>query len=242
VDESEKLVKAYLESLGLSNILYEPDGNIPPDFLANHRLAIEVRRLNQNYDDGSGNGLRGLEEVSIPLWDKVRSYLIGLGAASAPEQSWWVFYSFGRPTPVWKDLKRELDALLLPFMECENPQPFEKRLNLSGEFEIRVDPASVPQPTFFRPGGHMDEQSGGWVLSEIAANLEHCINEKSEKISPYREKYPEWWLVLPDHIGYGLDEFDQKLLQDEVKIQSGAFDRIVLLDPRDATRACVVST
>jgi hypothetical protein len=240
MDSSEKLVEAHLKSVGYRDVRYEPDGNIPPDFLADGKVAIEVRRLNQNFDDKSGRGIRGLEEVSIPLWNKVREYLIGLGPARSSDQSWFVIHKFARPTPAWRDLKRELDAVLLPFMASNNPQPFEKTLNVRGVFEINVFRASAPKPTFFRPGGHIDEQSGGWLIAEIAANLQHCIDEKSMKIARYRSKYPVWWLVLPDHIGYGLDEFDKELLLDQATIQPGVFDRIILLDPHDATRATSV--
>jgi len=48
MDSSETLAKEYLRFLGYTDIIYEPDGNIPPDFLVNGRIAVEVRRLNQN--------------------------------------------------------------------------------------------------------------------------------------------------------------------------------------------------
>jgi hypothetical protein len=66
VDASEVLADAYLRHCGYTDVKYEPDGNIPPDFLVNGRIAIEVRRLNQNYVAPEGN--KGLEEVRIPLF------------------------------------------------------------------------------------------------------------------------------------------------------------------------------
>lgn len=91
LDSSERLVEAYLKGLAFQDVRYEPDGNVPPDFLCDGRVAVEVRRLNQNHDDGTGRGLRGLEEAAIPLWRRVRDYLTGLGAAPASGQSWYVF-------------------------------------------------------------------------------------------------------------------------------------------------------
>jgi hypothetical protein len=44
----EKKAREYLESLGFKQIIYEPDGNIPPDFLVESSIAIEVRCLNQH--------------------------------------------------------------------------------------------------------------------------------------------------------------------------------------------------
>lgn len=69
MDASEAVVEKLLKHMGFQSVVYEPDGNTPPDFLADGRVAVEVRRLNQNHD--SGDGKRGLEEMSIPLWNKV---------------------------------------------------------------------------------------------------------------------------------------------------------------------------
>jgi hypothetical protein len=236
MDVSEKLVDTYLRSIGFTDVRYEPDGNVPPDFLANGRVAVEVRRLNQNHDDGRGKGLRGLEETAIPLWQRFRDYVTGLGPARATDQSWYVYYRFSRPTPAWADLKRELDAILLPFMASVDPQPFEVQLKVGGEFWIKLFRAGSRKPTFFRPAGHSDEQSGGWLIGEIDTNLKHSIVEKAAKIAGCRAKYPEWWLVLPDHIGYGIDGFEQELFFDQVTVSPEGFDKIILLDPRDPAR------
>lgn len=237
MDASEAFAETYLKALGFDDVRYEPDGNVPPDFLVDGRIAVEVRRLNQNFDDGSGARPRGLEETAIPLWRRMQDYLIGLGPAPASGPSWFVFYRFSRPTPPWKALKRDLDAVLLPFMAAEDPQPFSTAIGPDGCFTIRVFRAARPKPTFFRPAGHSDEQSGGWLIGEMAENLKHCIAEKTAKIALYRTRYPEWRLVLADHIGFGLDAFEQDLFLDQVTVDPGGFDRIVLLDPRDASRA-----
>jgi hypothetical protein len=233
MDDSEALVEKYLRNIGFTDIQYEPNGNTPPDFVADRRVAVEVRRLNQNYDDRRGRGPRGLEETAIPLWRNVQEYLAQLGPAPPSGQSWYVFYRFGRPIPKWKTLRGELDSLLKPFMAAAAPQPFQT--TLPSGIELKVFRAPVPKPSFFRAVGHSDAQSGGWLLNEIATNLQYCITEKTQKIAAYRSKYPEWWLVLPDHIGFGLDEFDQELFRHQISI-THTFDKIILLDPRDASR------
>lgn len=65
MDSSEAAIQRLLAHMGFTDITYEPDGNIPPDFVVNGQIAVEVRRLNQNFDDGLGT--RGLEEVTAPL-------------------------------------------------------------------------------------------------------------------------------------------------------------------------------
>jgi hypothetical protein len=237
MDESEKLVEAYLKCIGFTDVSYEPDGNIPPDFSADSKVAVEVRRLNQNYDDGTGR-IRGLEEAAIPLWQRVREYLLELSPSWDGSESWYVFYRFHRPIPNWKNLKRQLDDLLIPFMSNPDRKSFETRL--SKAFRIQLFRASAPKSTFFVPAGHSDQQSGGWLLSEMDTNLKHCIEEKTAKIRNYRTRYPSWWLVLPDHIGLGLDDFDRELFAKEITVKPGGFDRIVLVDPRNASRSFTV--
>ena len=51
--QEEKWVEEYLTHRGFRDIVYEPDGNVPPDFLIDGKIAIEVRRLNQHHEDKS---------------------------------------------------------------------------------------------------------------------------------------------------------------------------------------------
>ena len=84
-------------------------------------------------------------------------------------------------------------------------------------------------------GGSSDHQSGGFIVAEMLSNIEHCINEKSQKIANVKCKYKEWWLVLTDHIGLGLDDFDRQLLHAHAKRPAG-WDKIVVVSPSDPTR------
>jgi hypothetical protein len=49
----ERIAENYLTSLGFENVVFEPDGNIPPDFFVDDRIAVEVRRLNQHFFEGN---------------------------------------------------------------------------------------------------------------------------------------------------------------------------------------------
>lgn len=42
MDRTELLAKAFLELLGHTDLTYEPDGKVPPDFLLKDGTAIEV--------------------------------------------------------------------------------------------------------------------------------------------------------------------------------------------------------
>ncbi len=63
MNKDEKRAKKFLKR-HYSNIQFEPIKNAPPDFLINNNIAVEVRRLNQNYFDGDNP--KGLEEDDIP--------------------------------------------------------------------------------------------------------------------------------------------------------------------------------
>ena len=77
MDVTERQVFEYLSSKGFKNIAYEPDGNVPPDFLVDGRIAVEVRRLNEH--DDFETDPRGLEEVAIPLNAKFLRLLASFG-------------------------------------------------------------------------------------------------------------------------------------------------------------------
>jgi hypothetical protein len=78
MNHSEKLVFEYLTARGFSNIIDEPDSNVPPDFAIDGRIAVEVRRLNENEKTATGH--RGLEEVSKPLTALIKKTLVATGS------------------------------------------------------------------------------------------------------------------------------------------------------------------
>jgi hypothetical protein len=231
MDATETLVSKYLAHEGYSNVVYEPDGNIPPDFLINGRIAVEVRRLNQNHHDGVET--RGIEEVSIPLWHKVSKLALSQGAPVDGE-SWFVFFRFTRPVADWKVLGPILTKEFHTFAMSAN----KKRRVIAHEqgIEIEVFRSNTLFPTMFVMAGCSDQESGGWLLSEMEANIRYCASEKSRKVGKVRAKYPSWWLALVDHIGYGLEDFDREMFREKVSIEHD-WDKIIIIDPRDHTRA-----
>jgi hypothetical protein len=230
MDKSESLAKRYLESLNLGHIAFEPDGNVPPDFLVNGRIAIEVRRLNQNFESEDGTS-RGLEQTEIPLRQRMRKYLRDF-AASRDGESWFVGYGFRRPLEPWSTVEPLLRDALREFMM--SPVRQRKKLRLTKHFDIDFFEAGVTFDSFFVLGATSDDQSGGWVMYELQKNLLFCIAEKERKIEIVRHKYPEWCLILDDRIDYGIELQDRHLFESEVlpSLQH-SFARLVLLDPRE---------
>jgi hypothetical protein len=238
MNASERLALAYLSSLDLGPVEFEPDGNIPPDFVVGGYIAVEVRRLNQHHVQADGTA-QGLEELAIPLMARVEALCERLGP-SRDGDCWWVFLRYSRPVGQPKDLIAEMKRALTGFGACTTREACT--LQVTAEVRLDLRPASRGRAHFFTFGGASDGDAGGWVLAELARNLQLCIDEKKRKIAPYRDRYREWWLVLDDRIDYGVDDEDRpRFLEDIMPRIRHDFDRIVLLDPRDHRRAFVVA-
>lgn len=230
MDRSEQLAKQYLQNLGFEDVRFEPDGNVPPDFLLNNRIAVEVRQLNQNHV--TNFGYRGLDEDAIPLFMKFRKLLTSLGPSSG--ESWFVRFQFSRPIQPWSEIQNALRDCLSEFRNKSHPQQ-RVDVMIDDNFELNLIRASYAHEMFFVFGGYGDYDSGGWVFGETQKNLRICVEEKSRKVAGVRHKYQEWWLILIDYIGYGVEQCDEKLYREQLKIQHN-WDKIVLLDPLNATR------
>ena len=233
MDRSETIAKKYLESLSFKDVIFEPDGNIPPDFLCDQKVAVEVRRLNQHKETPSGK-FKGLDETSIPFLHRLQNELKNYGP-SLDSISWFVLFKFSRPIEKWKTLRPKIKESLKAFKYSETEGICT--ISISPTFELELVRASeVKDDYLFAFGGISDTDSGGWLLQELQKNLQIVIDEKTEKISRVRHKYPEWWLVLLDHIGFSLSDIEREIFEGQIESKNN-WDKIVLLDPRDGERA-----
>lgn len=232
MDASEQVAYKHLLHRGFT-VVYEPNGRCTtPDFLADGRVAIEVRRLNQN--ERTGGIDRGLEETAVPLAESLSKLLESLGPSTSGE-SWFVSFRFKRPIGSRKAvLRRLIKENLIAFRDGPTHEPIS--IPIAANFDLQVFRASKAHSTFFLLAGYSDIDSGGWILAEINKNLKLCINEKTRKVASVRHKYPEWWLVLIDCIGYGLRDLDREMFHDQFRVEH-EWNKIILLDPRNHHRA-----
>lgn len=234
MDESESRAREHLVYRGFKRIIYEPDGNNPPDFLVDDRIAVEVRRLNQNEVTESGR-LKGFEEDRIPTERKLKQLLRSLGPASSGT-SWFVSYRLRRPLARWKDIEPELRRELENFRDDATLQKL-CRIKVAEGFDVQiVHEASQPHSTCFVYGGGCDSNTGGFILAETQKNLRLCVADKLNRIARVRHRYPEWWLILVDRIGFGVAASDVELFREQLAMDGG-FDRVILLSPLDPTWA-----
>jgi hypothetical protein len=198
----ERIVDGYLNSLHVGRVVYEPDGKVPPDFVVDGRIAVEVRRLNQHYD--VAGSLRGLEQDTIPLRQRLENLLTEITHDNPG--TWFVMFNFRRPLADWRLLRRKLKEKLRSFLEQPSDTPW--RVEIVRGFTITTLPATLVEGKSFLVGGYTDGDAGGWVVAELVRNMSAYIAEKTKKVAPYLNGYPEWWLVFVDYIGQESDAAD----------------------------------
>lgn len=220
------IAATYLAGLGIGAPVYEPDGNIPPDFAVGGRIAVEVRRLNQNFENaGEYEGLEVLEASILGFMENLfRSF-----GPPTTGRSWFVFYSYRRPLN-WAELKPSVRRWFRNLDPEATPDDY---IAIGPRFEVRLGAASKLHATKFVLGGYSDRQAGGWVVSEVIRNANICVAEKARKIEAHFHRYDEWWLVLLDRISWRLDGDECDLLRQH--IPRGPWAKIILLNPRDGS-------
>ena len=76
--------------------------------------------------------------------------------------------------------------------------------------------------------GGLDHDSGGAILPMYIDNINYCIKQKSMKIDPYLNRYKEWWLLLIDALGWGLDSKESSFVKSEISGLKN-FNRMVII-------------
>lgn len=198
----EKVAYDMLAEMGLAPE-YEPNGeSTVPDFAVGDHIGIEVRRLYQI--DVNSKGHKTLEETAIPLIENTRA--ICRNFKSTQGESWFVHLHFSRPLPEKRVTTRLIERWLQSFIE-DNPRN-DKAVYTEGNIRLGFGRAVNTTEYMFQLGIIVDENSGGFVVGEIERAIRHAASEKQKKISAIRHQYQEWWLVLVNHSGLDLDQYD----------------------------------
>jgi hypothetical protein len=138
----------------------------------------------------------------------------------------------------WPTLRPLLKKALSDFAQDPANSPMEFPIGTT--MEVTIIPASSKLDTLFVLGAHTDRQSGGFVLSEMIRNLEICVAEKTTKVAKYKVRYPEWWLILVDHISYGmLDNGEIARLKEFMRRvqQVQCWDKVVIVDSQNCAHS-----
>jgi len=223
----EKIAGDCLGRLRLGTVQFEPDGNIPPDFSVGDSIAVEVRRLNQNYF-GDGDP-EGLEELSFPRRKLLRRALSEFDDRF-DGKSYLVYVIYGRPSKATgREMAKYIRDSLGDFLNGGGQAPTE--LAVSDHLRLKVYASNPMQGRLFLLAGDSDRDSGGAVIPMYVRNISYCIREKSRKIAPYEYQYGIWWLLLIDYLDWGLDSRDRAYIASEI-LNLGRFDRVLVIDRR----------
>jgi len=198
--KEEKIAKDYLGIIS-NDVVFEPDGNIPPDFKLNQVIAVEVRRLNKNIF-GSIKP-KGIEQEEIPLI-RALSKVFREFASPIPIERYRIKLRFSRPIGKISNIEAAAKSGLSIFLQNKPATPFE--IALSRNVSITIYRANRKSTEIFYIGILSDRDSGGWVAPIYIENINHCIAEKTNKIQYFKSKYSEWWLILVDFLLGGIGE------------------------------------
>tara|TARA_B110000037_G_C17036383_1_gene471805 strand:- start:120 stop:833 length:714 start_codon:yes stop_codon:yes gene_type:complete len=225
-NREEKLVIDNLSHQGYENILFEPDGNLPPDILVDNKIAIEVRRLNQNQK--TENGFKGLEQDEFSIHGILTRIMKEVSDENY-DKSAFVGYYFNRPVPS----KNEIKTFAKEVLENHKSSIDEGReYDYNEFFRMRVFPSEIKLDQQYEYGMSRDGDSGGFIVSLIYENLKLIVAEKENKTKNHRNKYSKWWLAVVDTIGYGLSDLDLNQFNELPKIEN-QFDRLLLVSAID---------
>jgi hypothetical protein len=224
----------YFTSLGVTEIVHEPDGNVPPDLLIGNKIAVEVRRLNQFFKNQNDEYVP-LENLSYGVMkrihDTIRSYEYVKSESTA-----WVGVDFERPLVLDKQLNKDLKTIFDCHLNCLDEQRvYIIRDNLKLRFRKAHRSFNVP----FKWASSSDGDSGGAVVSNVLESLKIVIPEKEKKILPYKANYDIWWLAVIDKVAFSLDDIDHRQLKAAFDIKT-FFQKIIIISAFNATSAVVL--
>ncbi|MGH7665187.1 MAG: hypothetical protein ACRENI_13000 [Gemmatimonadaceae bacterium] len=224
MDPSETVAYRHLVFRGFASVVYEPDGNTPPDFLLDGRIAVEVRRLNENERDSPSP--KGLEETGIPLVTRIQELARSFGPAE--HEAWRLTLRFRRPVPPWRVLAKRAREILEQIRDGHMAHGVTQ--HLADGMELEVMPRGATGGEMFHLAGPSDGDSGGWVVDETERNLRTCIDAKTRKVQQHRSRYSEWWLLLVDHVWFGSSADDQARFKQGAHI-SHDWDKVIIVSP-----------
>jgi len=227
MNKEEKIAENYLMTSGYQNIIFEPDGNVPPDFSIDRTIAIEVRRLNQHYFNK--DKVNGLENDRIPLFKLLEASLNKFDS-QYKGNSYWISIRFSRPIPNGKTAQKAIINSLKHFLN--NPCPLPIWIHVTETISLHISESYPVENKVFRFALGVDRESGGFVLSEFKKNFNYCMKEKSEKIKPYYNNYDSWWLILIDNIAYGFSATDKTEIKSMIIVNS-LWEKIIVLNSQN---------
>ncbi len=226
MDAAEAIVYSFLIAQNFKSVVHEPDGNVPPDFVVDGRVAIEVSRLNIHHVE-QGRRTYSHQEKFYPTLQGIKSILPQFGL-NINGESWYVDFALRHPLKSWKVLKSAILKVLDNFQKSVTRT--EMSIRVLDNIEIGFFRCGDLKTDFYVSAGGAPDEMGCVVIAEIHRNVEIIVTEKAEKIKNMRHRYEEWWLALVDGIGHGISNEDHAQLISLPRSRSD-WSKVLLIDP-----------
>lgn len=201
----EEIAKKYLEQQRLGSPVFEPDGNISPDFTLSRQIAIEVRRLNRIL---SADSTLTEEDTYIPFWRRLKKVLSTFDSQDN-DKSYLIIIDYIAPRPLPKFTEKQISQKLKLFLDShDNKLPYI--LTLSDGLSLRIHEFKQFKGCTFKLAS-MGYEIRGPIINLYIDSIRQCISEKSNKIKSHKHKYQEWQLLLVDSMQWDLsiDEIEK---------------------------------
>ena len=218
----EDIAKKYLEQQRLGSLVFEPDGNIPPDFSLSQRRAIEVRRLNRTL---SADGTLTEENTYIPFWNRLKKVSSTFDGQDN-DKSYLIIIDYIAPRPLPKFNEKQISQKLKFFLDSHDSNlPYILTLNDGLSLRI-LELEPIKGHTFTLASWGYDIRS---VSNLYIDSVQWCIEEKSNKIKPHKHKYLEWQLLLVDSMRWDLGIEEVERIRASIT-DLGLFDSLIVID------------
>jgi hypothetical protein len=217
-----------------ADVQYEPEGaSMPPDFVCDGQIAVEVRMLNivhrvdsRELESEQHAAMDIFEQLVAEVFDAFSDRLNGTYVAE-------VLLGVDRTitSKTKKEWKHQL-SLKLNELISSGVLLDQKLIELDHGVTLRISELHGASSTF-RVINVTDDLASGFLIDEYPRSIEYCIREKTKSLQKYGDKYKHHWLILVDHVK-GYDPSYEPHGADIQKISSilhrpEEWDRIVVL-------------
>jgi hypothetical protein len=232
LDAGESRAKKFLEFIRPNEeIIHLGKKNQPPDFALSN-VAVEVTRLLKLHHDGSQ--LDKLTKLKAPLLINFHSFISKYDLSGKSNCSYLVYYIFRRPLKIDREsINRKLQCKLDKFFLM--PLSENICLNIDDNLTIRLYKDDLTYPPQLIEAGYSDLDDSGFFIKDMAESMNYCMAEKTNKVKDLYKEYPEWWLVLINHLPFAVDGTEFIQIQKYIS-PKGIWSRIFVVDPIDPTK------
>lgn len=233
-NQEEDIVFRNLKCRGFFQINYEPEGQSKiPDFSAiinNKLFAIEVRRLNQNVF--CSEGVFGIEE-DIKLQKSVENFLKSFGE-NDKDKSWDVNITISRPTTKKENIEF-LKKLRNQMLHINENSHGALLLHKEYGIEVKIYEGNYKNIYKFNFAVFHNQNEGGFIVKEIAKNINYCVKEKTKKMQNSTATYDVLELALVDEIGFQYTNIYSKENLHFIKnnIEKRIWNFITIINPKN---------